>query len=259
MASDGSHVADRRALPTAPVRRSSHRMDAIAPPPVSSPPPVSVKPPAMPELDTGELARPGLTRSDLTRSPADRLCQLLREAKALATALSFQDRSGVMVVLIRSTVFRAILEHGEVLPHAVAHLYRSTASATRDLAQAEATGRRANPVAIAEPALLVMDRIVGARGQVPEEKPLHIDPLTSASHAREHLARYLREIERAPAEPALRHFLALGALSELLVRAKLPAKTDQRLREIVAYAHRDGPRAAAIDLMMTALNRIVAQ
>ena len=67
------------------------------------------------------------------------------------------------------------------------------------------------------------------------------------------------EIDRAPADLPLRHFLSLGALSELLVRAKLPSKTDQRLREIVAYAHRDGPKSASIDLMMTALNRIVSQ
>ena len=255
---------ERRNAPVSPFRRSSPHMDAIVPPPVSGPPvstpPVSVRPPAMPELDAEQLARHTVApRADQARSPSERFCQLLRDAQSLATALSFQELPGVMVVLIRSTVFRAILEHGEALPSAVAHLYRSTATVTRDLGQADPSARRANPVAIAEPALLVMERIVGVRGQVPEEKPLHIDPLTSAAHAREHLARYLREIERAPAAPALRHFLALGALSELLVRAKLPAKTDQRLREIVAFAHRDGSRPAAIELMMTALNRIVAQ
>ncbi|MCC6556695.1 MAG: hypothetical protein IT372_27355 [Polyangiaceae bacterium] len=259
-----SPEAERRNAPTVPFRRSTPHMDAIAPPPVSSPPmstpPVSVRPPAMPELDAEQLARQSASaRADQARSPADRFCQLLRDAQALATALSFQDRASVMVILIRSTVFRAILEHGDALPSAVAHLYRSTLAATRDLGQAEGAHRRPNPVSIAEPALLVLERIVSARGQVPEEKPLQIDPLTSAAHAREHLSGYLREIERAPAEPALRHFLALGALSELLVRAKLPAKTDQRLREIVAYAHRDGPRHQAIELMMTALKKIVAQ
>lgn len=256
--------AERRSAPTVPFRRSNPHMDAIVPPPVSRPPmstpPVSVRPPAMPELDAEQLARyVAPARGDQARSPADRFCQLLRDAQSFATALSFQERPGVMVILIRSTVFRAILEHGEALPSAVAHLYRSTAAVTRDLGQADPTARRTNPVALAEPALLVMERIVSVRGQVPEEKPLHIDPLTSAAHAREHLARYLREMERVPPEAGLRHFLALGALSELLVRARLPAKTDQRLREIVAFAHRDGPKPAAIDLMMTALNRIVAQ
>lgn len=218
----------------------------VSGPPVSVP--VSVRPPAPSDAD-----------AERERMPADRFCQLLRDAQAHATAVSFQDRPGVMLIVIRSTVFRAILEHSDTLPHAVAHLYRATAAVTRDLAQAEAAGRRVSPAVMAEPALHAMERLVSARGHVPDERPLTIEPLTSAAHAREHLSRYLREIERAPVEPALRHFLALGALSELLVRARLPAKTDQRLREIVSYAHRDGPKAAAIDLMMTALNRIIAQ
>jgi hypothetical protein len=241
---------------TMPFRRTNPHMAAVAPPA----PPLSVRPPPMPELEIDPPSRQSVpSRPDPSNSPADRLCQLMRDAQALATALSFQERPGTMVLLIRSTVFRAICEFGEALPDAVAHLYRSTASASRELVQQEGGARRASAVAIAEPALLVMERIVSARGQVPEEKPLHIDPLSTAALAREHLGRYLREIERAPSDPALRHFLALGALSELLVRTKLPAKTEQRLRDIVAYAQRDGAKAAAIDLLMTALARIVAQ
>jgi len=242
--------SERRTATPLPVMRAGSPVDAAAPP---FSVPVSIRPPAAaPDADADAQTRK-------ERSPADRFCQLLRDAQALATAVSFQDRPGVMLIIIRSTVFRSILEHGESLPHAVAHLYRATATVTRDLAQAEAGGRRASPALIAEPALHAMERMVSARGQVPDEKALQIEPLTSAAHAREHLTRYLREIERAPAEPGLRHFLALGALSELLVRARLPQKTDQRLREIVAYAHREGPKSTPIELMMTALNRIVAQ
>ena len=51
---------------------------------------------------------------------------------------------------------------------------------------------------------------------------------------------------------------ALGALSELLSRARLPATTDQRLRDIVAYAQRDGAKPQVIELMMTALRKIVS-
>ena len=50
-----------------------------------------------------------------------------------------------------------------------------------------------------------------------------------------------------------------GYTPELLVRTKLPAKTEQRLRDIVAYAQRDGAKPGTIDLLMTALSRIVAQ
>lgn len=245
---------DRRIPRTMPFRRTNPHMAAV------SPAPLSVRPPPMPELEIEPPSRRSVpSRPDPSNSPADRLCQLLRDAHGLATALSSQERPGTMVLLIRSTVFRAIFEFGGTLPDAVAHLYRSTAAASRELVQQEGGARRANAVSIAEPALLVMDRIVSLRGQVPEEKPLHIDPLSTAALAREHLGRYLREIERAPTDPALRHFLALGALSELLARTKLPAKTEQRLRDIVAYAQRDGAKTAAIDLLMTALTRIVAQ
>ncbi|WP_437588396.1 hypothetical protein [Sorangium sp. So ce1000] len=245
-----AQVSDRRSARTVPFRRSS----SIAATPLS------VRPPALPEVEIDPPSRRGIpSRPESANAAADRFCQLLRDAQVLGAALSFQERPGVMVLLIRCTVFRAIYEHGEAMPDAVAHLYRVTAAATRELVQAEGGARRGNTAGVAEPALLAMERLVAMRGQVPEEKPLHIDPLTTAALAREHLGRYLREIERAPADPMLRHFLAIGALSELLVRTKLPAKTEQRLRDIVAYAQRDGAKPGTIELLMTALSRIVAQ
>ncbi|WP_437575978.1 hypothetical protein [Sorangium sp. So ce887] len=247
-------AGDRRSARTVPFRRSTSSVMAA----VTTP--VSVRPPALPEVEIDPPSRQSIpSRPEAANTPADRLCQLLRDAQVLGAALSFQERPGVMVLLIRCTVFRAIYEHGEAMPDAVAHLYRCTAAATRELVQAEGGSRRANTAGVAEPAFLAMERLVTLRGQVPEEKRLHIDPLTTAALAREHLGRYLREIERAPADPVLRHFLALGALSELLVRTKLPAKTEQRLRDIVAYAQRDGAKPGTIELLMTALSRIVAQ
>jgi hypothetical protein len=82
--------------------------------------------------------------------------------------------------------------------------------------------------------------------------------MTSAAQAKEHVARYLAEIDKGPQDAGIRHFLALGALTELLVRTKLPPQTDQRLRDIVAHAQREGAKTSAIDLMMTALQRINA-
>ncbi|MEO5731575.1 MAG: hypothetical protein ABI134_19965, partial [Byssovorax sp.] len=57
-------------------------------------------------------------------------------------------------------------------------------------------------------------------------------------------------------DPTLRHFLAVGALSELLARAKLPSQTELRLRDIVSHAQREGAKQGSIDLMMMALQRI---
>ena len=158
-----------------------------------------------------------------------------------------------MTWLVRSTVFRAAYDFKDVLPDAVAHLYRTTAF-VRD----PPAPQRGADLGALETALVVMDRVVASRAQVPREPPLAIEPMTSAAQAKEHVARFLVEIDRAPGDPSLRHFLALGALTELLVRTKLPPQTDQRLRDIVGHAQREGPKGPAIDLMMTALQRINA-
>jgi len=186
--------------------------------------------------------RPSIAMASVSgepREPADRLCSLLRQAKTLAS-LVLEMRPGTMPWLVRATVFRAIHEYRDALPEAVAHLYRCTGM-----------GRDAP-----EPALLVLDRVVASRAHHPGEKPLAIDPLTSATQAKEHVARYLAEIDRSPLDPGLRHYLTIGALTELLARARLPAQTDVRLRDIVSHAQREGAKQGSIDLMMTALQRI---
>jgi hypothetical protein len=218
--------------------------------------------PTLPEIEIDSVAR----RSPSSRIPAregdaaERLCDLLHHAQALATALSFDERPATMMLLVRATVFRAIHEFNESAPDAVAYLYRATTMATREIwpSSPQAWQRNTVRIPMAEPALMVMERIITVRAQVPKEKPLVPEPLTSATQAREHLARYAEEIEASPPDPALRHFLVLGALTELLVRARLPAQTGQRLRDIVSRALRDGAKSATIDLMTTALSRIIA-
>src|SRR5262249_25819999 len=144
----------------------------------------------------------------------------------------------------------------DVLPDAVAHLYRSTgiAQGMPSSAPRSVTGQ----IQGAEPALVVMERVIVSRAVVQKEKPLAIEPMVSAAEAKEHVARYLQQLDRARSGAGMRHFLALGALTELLVRTKLPPQTDQRLRDIVTHAQREGPKTQAIDLMMTALQRINA-
>ena len=213
------------------------------PPPPSGFTVSKLRPVSMPEIELeAPSRRPSIAMASVAgepREPADRLCSQLRQAKTLAS-LVLEMRPGTMPWLVRATVFRAIHEYREVLPEAVAHLYRCTGM-----------GRDAP-----EPALLVLDRVVAARAHHPGEKPLAIDPLTSATQAKEHVARYLVEIERSPLDPGLRHYLTLGALTELLARARLPAQTEVRLRDIVSHAQREGAKQGSIDLMMTALQRI---
>ena len=233
----------------APMFAAPPSSKSIPPKAPSNPPPSSLsmskmRAAPMPEIDLDAPSRrPSVAAMPFLaaemQQPADRLCYLLRQAKTLAS-LVLEVRPGTMPWLVRAAVFRAIHDYRDTLPDAVAHLYRCTGM-----------GRDAP-----EPALLVLDRVVNARAQHPGEKPLVIDPLTSAAQAKEHVARYLMEIDRSPPEPPLRHYLALGALSELLARAKLPAQTELRLRDIVTHAQREGSKQASIDLMMTALQRI---
>jgi hypothetical protein len=272
----------RSSPPAAPEPESTHRSDSI--PPILAPAFVAGAPPSQPRKHSGQLSsvsgmmsqrRPTLTdisldppsrRPSVTPPPmpqavspdAERMCELLRQARALATALSFEEKPATTMLLVRSTVFRAIYAHHEALPDAVAHLYRCTAAATKEIWLSSARRTQSTQIPIAEPALLVMERIVSAGAQMPKEKPIVLDPLTSAQQAKEHLSRYLAEIEHAPPDPNIRHFLALGALTELLVRTRLPAQTQQRVREIIEYAQRDGKKPESIELMMTAIGRIAA-
>lgn len=224
-----------------------------APPPAAppAPPPRSAQPEV--ELDAGSrrVDVPAASSGAPALSPSDRLCMLLRQAQSLAS-LTLEERPASMVWLVRSTVFRSVYDFKDTLPDAVAHLYRCTGVGK------DPAGTRASQLNLpaAEPALLIMERVINARANMPKEKPLALEPMVSASQAKEHVARYLIEIDKAPGDSALRHFLALGALTELLVRTKLPPQTDQRLRDIVAHAQREGSKQQAIDLMMTALQRI---
>jgi hypothetical protein len=241
-------MADR-SLPREERRRNARtipeptRLSALVPPVPAMP---AVRPAAggRPMIDLQAPSRrptsliPAVTGENALL-PADRLAAMLRQAQALAS-LTLDARPASLSWLVRATVFRAVYEYRDAIPDAVAHLYRCTG-----------IGQGGG-----EPALLVMERIAVARCQVQPEKPLTIEPFTTAPQAKEHVARYIVEIDRSPGDGAFRHFLALGALSELLVRAKLPGQTEQRLREIVTFAQREGAKASAFDLMMTSLQRI---
>ena len=187
------------------------------------------------------------------------LCELLHKAQTLGAVLSFADQPATMCLLIRATVYRTILEHEQAAPGAAAHLATTTASITKEI-YITAPGKRRGSMAIppTAPAFETMSEIVAKEGVVQSSEPLVIQPITTAQEAKQHLARYVSEIDQAPSDVDLRHFLALGALSELLVRAKLPPATQERLKGILAHARKEGPKQQVVELMMTALNRMIA-
>ncbi len=178
--------------------------------------------------------------------PVDRFCALLKRGQLLAGAV-IGDGSSDVTWIVRSAVFRAVYEFREPLADAVAHLYRAAGVSTK-----------VGGALKADAAFAMFETLIDAQANVPKEKPLAVEPLTSAQQAKDHVAKYIGEIERSASDPGLRHYLALGALCELLVRAKLPTQTGQRLRDIISHAQREGAKPAAIDLLMTALKRISA-
>lgn len=241
---------------------STAAMRAVSPSEPGALPSATANP--MRVLTPAELEAPPATRRPLrapqdSSTPEGRLCELIRQALSLATLLSFHERPHTMLLLVRAAVFRAVHEHFDTVPNAVVYLYRATRAITREIWTTRPDPTRPpGPIPLAEPALSAMEQIVTARGTFPREKPVSIDGWTTAQQAKEQLAKYVVEIEISPTEPPLRHYLALGALSELLVRTRLPPQTDQRLRDIVAFAQRDGAKPHVIELMMTALRKIVS-
>lgn len=194
-----------------------------------------------------------------TGTPTDPFLELLHKAQTLGAVLSFADQPASMCLLIRATVYRAIFEFESVAPGAVAHLFQATLPMTKEI-YITAPGVRRGSMAIpaASPAFEVMAKIVAQQGQVDTGETLAIQPITTAQDAKQHLARYVSEIDQAPSDLELRHFLAVGALCELLSRTKLPPATQDRLKGIVAHARKEGPKQAVVELMMTALTRMIA-
>jgi hypothetical protein len=219
------------------------------------PPPKSAKPSAAP------LPPAPLTQASPVQINVDNgtLSSLLHKAQTLGAMLSFADQPASMALLIRATVYRAILENESGAPDAVAFLFNETLALTKEI-YITAPGKRRGAMAIpeAQPAFDVMSRIVEAREQVKPSGPAQMTPITTSQDAKQHLARYVSEIDQTPSDLELRHFLALGALAELLVRTKLPAPTQERLRGILEHSRAEGAQQKNVDLMMTALNRMIA-
>lgn len=233
---------------------------AAAPPPAQATKPAIRRPSAaIPQVVVTANAASAPVPAAAQETPNASLCELLHKAQTLGAVLSFADQPASMALLIRASVYRTLLEFDATLPAAVSLLWTETQPLTKEI-YITAPGIRRGAMAIpdANRAFEVMQLIVDARGDVPRAETPQITPITTSQEAKQHLARYVSEIDQAPRDLELRHFLTLGALSELLVRAKLPGPTLERLRGIIAHAKRDGATQPVVDLMMTALSRMMA-
>jgi hypothetical protein len=256
--------------PVAPPAAPAEPKPPVPPPPAKPTPVVNrIGLPPVPPAGTGpspkrsqrlpstKPAMPSVKR-EIPDDPALAFCDLLHTAQTLATALSFQEMPATMMLLVRATVYRAVFEYHDQVPNAVAHLFHATAGMLGEI-WITAPGKRRGAMQIpsADPALAVMEEIVEKAAKVAAGPPVRVKPITSAQEAKQHLTRFVSEIEQAPDDLSLRYFLALGGLGELLVRTKLPAPTQEKLRGIVAHVRREGPTQSAVNLAMTALKRIV--
>ena len=186
------------------------------------------------------------------------LCDLLQRAQTLGAVLAFADQPASTLLFVRATVYRAVFEFGDSSPGAVTELFEKTRELTKEI-YITAPGKRRGSMQIpqAESAFEVFQAVVAAGGVRPGSGPPPIEPITTAQDAKQHLARYVSEIDQAPADLEIRHFLGLGALCELVVRTKLPPQTLDRVRGIIGRSIKEGARQSSIELMMTALNRII--
>lgn len=216
----------------------------------------SVAPPS-PHARGGDMTSTQVSAAPPPPGPKQ-LCDLLHKAQTLGAVLSFADQPASNLLLVRATVYRAVFEFSDSAPGAVAQLFDETLPLTREI-HITAPGKRRGAMAIpeAESAFASYEKILAAGGVLPASGPPGIEPITTAQDAKQHLARYVSEIDQAPGDLELRHFLGLGALCELVVRTKLPPQTLDRVRGIIARAIKEGARQSSIDLMMTALNRII--
>jgi hypothetical protein len=183
------------------------------------------------------------------------LLELFHRTIRLGTVLSFVDQPATMCLLVRATIYRAT--HMFAGEPCVAVAWAASSELLRAIVATDpsAPSRTVGPATT--PAFDAMNAIVADGGALCTAPPPRVEPITSAQEAKSHLGSYASEIDLAPADLELRHHLLVGAFAELLVRTKLPPNTQDRLRAIVARAAADGPTKANLELMSTALARMI--
>ncbi len=245
--------------------------EPFAPPTSQEPfaPPTSQEPSAPASALPAESRRPPKSNTDARTAvpesapvltpefaPASEgLLELFHRTIRLGTVLSFVDQPATMCLLVRATIYRAAhLFAGEPC---VAVAWAASSELLRAIVATDpsAPSRTVGPETT--PAFDAMNAIVTDGGALCTAPPPRIEPITSAQAAKSHLGSYASEIDLAPADLELRHHLLVGAFAELLVRTKLPPNTQDRLRAIVAKAAADGPTKANLELMSTALARMI--
>lgn len=182
------------------------------------------------------------------------LCRLLRESLELAQKGDLDRESHVL--LQRATIYRAVAEFGDRCAGPVGELLRSGRGIVGELLGAPGSGLAPCDV---DPRSMdqAFESLVAANGCSEERGTAQVSRFRSAGEAKRHILQYQSLLEQGPHDTRFRHFVLIGALQELLARARLSKRARQELSAALDEACAAPACDASTERMLTSLRGIV--
>lgn len=184
---------------------------------------------------------------------ADGLCEVLSTALRLSTPLRFlkEVHPATQLLVQRAALFSVYEQFRERCPQAVAFLMHPAAPVLSRLWDSRVSDL---PSPLALP--MLFEQLIAQRAQVPAQPSYSAEQFPSAAEAKAFFRKYAAEVEKAPSELPLRHFLLRGALCELLHRAPLPEAMAARLRQLLGQV-RGKVDEASVQHLSSTLQRVL--
>ena len=244
------------------------------PTPATSPPPPSLirtpnpAPASPPTPRNGTVTKVGIEERLLA---AEDLCDLLRESQQINLALGFKADGGEIhsVMVQRALLFRVYREFSETCPGAVAQIMAKAGRVASSLFQA-ADGRPLGAMSLdldenaelAMPAALAMaetcDSLLAMGGHSDFGDPPGLEPFASRLDAVRHFRGAMAAVEDGPEDGAFAHFVLLGMLAEIILRAPLPPRLDDVADRALRLASGRGPEPDQTRQLRELLERLIA-
>ncbi len=185
---------------------------------------------------------------------AEQLCDLLRESQQIGLALSFKEQSEEIhfVMLQRALLFRAQRAFTELCPGAVAQLTSKAGRVLSPLFQGEdgkphglmSLGLEDN-AELAMPAALAVgeacDALLATGGLSDFGDPDQAEPFRTRIDTVHHFRGAMEALEDGPSDNQYVHFLLVGMLAEILLRASLPDRLADTADRAFRLASERGP------------------
>ena len=202
---------------------------------------------------------------------AEELCDLLRESQQINLALGFKaDGEEVHTVMVqRSLLYRAYREFSETCPGAVAQLAAKAGRVLSPLFQAR-DGRPLGPLSLAMdenaemamPAALAMaetcDSLLAMGGHSDFGEPPDLEPFATRLDAVRHFRGAMAAVEDGPEDDTFVHFVLLGMLAEIILRAPLPPRLNETADRALRLASGRGPEPDQTRQLRELMERLIA-